>query len=191
MSDSPNSKTTVITPVGIGCYVFLFHPQPSMNPGGEPSYAITMVFPKGTDLRELKTAAKAAAEKKWGNKIPTNLRNPFRDGDSDKPDDPTFANSIFITARTKQRPGVVDRRREPLAEEFDVYSGMKCRASVTAFAYDTAGNKGVSFALNNVQKVGDGTRLSGRKPADQEFAGAPELPPEEITAEESSSSMFD
>lgn len=177
MSEAP--KTTVITPPAIGCYVFLDRPQPSMNPGGDPQYSITLLFDKTADISALKAAAKAAVVKKWGTKIPSNLRNPFRDGDTDKPDDPSFAGKIFVTARTKQKPGVVDRNRQPLADPaFDAYSGMRCRASITAFAYDTAGNKGASFALNNVQKVGEGTRLSGRRAADEEFAGAPELPDE-------------
>lgn len=188
MSDAP--KTTVITPPAIGCYVFLNRAQPSMNPGGDPQFSITLLFDKSEDLSALKAAAKAAVIKKWGNKIPSNLRNPFRDGDTDKPDDPSFAGKIFITARTKQKPGVVGRDRQPLPDpEFDVYSGMKCRASITAFAYDTAGNKGASFALNNVQKLGDGTRLSGRRAAEEEFATAPELPPED-PANSSSEDMF-
>ncbi len=186
-------KTTIITPPATGCYVFLTRPQPSMNPGGDPQYAITLVFPKSANLSELKAAAKAAAEKKWGNKIPTNLRNPFRDGDTDKPDDPVFANSIFISARTKQKPGAVAPDRQPLPEpEFDLYSGMRCRASVTAFAYDTAGNKGVSFALNNVQKLADGDRLSGRKAAEDEFASAPPVPEEsQPIPAQGDTSMFD
>lgn len=189
---SDQVKLNVITPVCTGCYVFLNKPQPSMNPGGEPSYAITLVFPKTTDLSALKAAARAAVTKKWGSKVPANLRSPFRDGDTDKPDDPTFAKSIFITARTKQRPGVVGRDRMPLPEpEFDIYSGMRCRASVTAFAYDTSGNRGVSFALNNVQKVGEGDRLSGRKPAEAEFAAAPPLPDDDTTVASADTSMFD
>jgi hypothetical protein len=185
-------KTTVITPPAIGCYVFLTRAQPSMNPGGDPQFAITLVFPKTADLSEMKAAAKAAAEKKWGNKIPSNLRNPFRDGNSDKPDDPTFADSIFVSARTKQKPGAVGPDRQPLNEpDFDLYSGMRCRASVTAFAYDTAGNKGVSFALNNVQKLADGERLSGRREASDEFASAPPLPEEAAAPPQGDTSMFD
>lgn len=192
---NPNAKkTTVITPPATGCYVFLTRPQPSMNPGGDPQFGITLVFPKTTPLADLKQAAYLAAAKKWGNKIPSNLRSPFRDGDTDKPDDPLFANSMFISARTKQAPGAVGPDRQPLPNpEFDLYAGMRCRASITAFAYDTAGNKGVSFALNNVQKLADGERLSGRMDAESEFANAPPLPEElQATAPaETGSSMFD
>ena len=148
------------------------------------------MFLKTTDLKELKAAAQAAAHKKWPNKLPNKLRSPFRDGDTDKGDDPVFANATFITARTKQKPGVVGWDVKPLADpEFDVYSGMRCRASITAFGYDQAGNTGVSFALNNVQKLGDGDRLSGRKPAEQEFAAA--APPEAGDLPESRDAMFD
>ena len=47
---------------------------------------------------------------------------------------------------------------------------MYVRASLIAFAYDTQGNKGVSFALGNVQVYDDGARLDNRKAAADEFA---------------------
>lgn len=192
MSTEKKRAEAVITPVGTGCYVFLSKPQPGMNPGDEPQFAITLVFPKSTDLKALKQAAQAAAIRKWGDKIPPNLRSPFRDGNIDKSDDATFADSIFITARTKQMPGLVGRDRQPLPDPaMDAYSGMQCRASITAFAYDQKGNKGVSFALNNVQKVSDGARLSGRKPADQDFEGAADLPEDEGAPATTNGSMFD
>lgn len=40
---------------------------------------------------------------------------------------------------------------------------------MTAFAYDMPTSKGVSFALNNVQKLGDGKRLDGRVAATDDF----------------------
>ena len=44
------------------------------------------------------------------------------------------------------------------------------RFSITAFGYDVKGNKGISFALNNVQKWADGERLDGRVRAEDEFS---------------------
>ena len=49
----------------------------------------------------------------------------------------------------------------PVIDPDDIYSGCICVASVTAFAYDQAGNKGVSFFLNSVLKLRDGDRLGG------------------------------
>jgi len=163
------STTTVVTPEATASYAYVFEARPSLNPGGAPEFSVVLVFDKDQDLSKLKAAARLAVTKKWGDKAPPGLRSPFRDGDADKPGDPTFAGKTFVTAKSKQRPGVVDQALRPIIDPMQFYSGCRCRASLYAFAYDTSGNKGVSFLLNNVQKLGEGTRLSGRRPAEQDF----------------------
>jgi hypothetical protein len=47
---------------------------------------------------------------------------------------------------------------------------MHARATVAPFAYNQAGNRGVSFALNNLQICRmDGERLDGRRAAKEDF----------------------
>lgn len=167
--DPKDKGTTVITPVAIATYANVWKARPSLNPERGDQYSIVLVFPKGTDLSPLQKAAKLAVSKKWGDKPPSSLKNPFRKGDVDKPDDPTFKGAIFITARTNNKPGIVDSKVQPILDEMDFYSGCKCRASVYAMAYDQKGSKGVTFLLNNLQKVADGDRLAGRKKAEDEF----------------------
>jgi len=162
-------QLTVVTPEATACYAYVHEPRPSLNPGGEPQYSITLVFPKSTDLSKLKAAARAAAQLKWGDKMPSALRSPFRDGDEDRSDDPVFSNTIFVTAKCRDKPGLVDAALNPILNPMDFYSGVKCRASLYAFAYDTSGNKGVSFILNNLQKLSDGDRLAGRRRAEDDF----------------------
>jgi hypothetical protein len=162
-------ELTVVTPPATACYAFVWEPRQSLTPGTDPQYSITLVFPKTTDLSTLKRAAKAAVAKKWGDKPPPGLRSPFRDGDEDRPGDPVFANSTFISAKSKQQPGIVDHARRPILEQTAFYSGVRCRAEVYAFAYDKNGNRGVTFFLNNLQKLGDGARLAGRRPAESVF----------------------
>jgi len=41
--------------------------------------------------------------------------------------------------------------------------------SLNAFAYDRAGNRGISLGLNNIQKLADGERLDGRLKAEDDF----------------------
>ena len=63
------------------------------------------------------------------------------------------------------RPGVVDKQHNPIdLEEMDtfLYGGMYARAAIAAFAYDTKGNKGISFGLNAIQIVKDGEPLGSR-----------------------------
>lgn len=160
---------TVVTPPALASYAYVWRPRPSLKQGGEPQYSITLVFPKGTDLGPVRNAAKLAAVNRWGAKLPSGLRQPFRSGDTDRPNDPLFKGSIFITARTNTKPGIVDKDLQPIIDEMDFYSGCKCRASVYAMAYDQGGNRGVSFLLNNLQKLADGTRLSGRRPPEEDF----------------------
>lgn len=168
MSAQPASQQglTVITPEAVAAYAYVWKPRPKMNGQGE-EFSIVLVFDKKADLSRLRKAAALAASKKWGDKIPKGLKNPFRNGD--EKEDPLFHGKTFITARTQQKPGIVDKHVEPILDETEFYSGCKCRASVYAHAFDQQGSKGVTFLLNNLQKTGEGTRISGRRNAEDEF----------------------
>lgn len=135
---------------------------------GDPKYAITMLFDKDADLTEMKKAAEAAAKEKWADKIPKNLRSPFRDGDEKELDG--YAGKIFVRASSKSKPGVVDQNVKPIVDPSEFYPGCYARATVVAFAYEAKGNKGVSFALLNVQKLGDGEAFGNRSNPEDDFA---------------------
>jgi hypothetical protein len=138
---------------------------------GEPKYSIVMLFDKKkADLSALKKAYAEAATAKWGDKSkwPKNLRNPFRDGD-EKAETEGYEGCTFISASSKQRPGLVDQQLNPILTEDAFYGGCYARATLTAFAYDWMGNKGVSFGLQNIQKIRDGEAFSGRKRAEDDF----------------------
>jgi len=167
---------TIITPQAILSYPHLFQPS-APNPLAEPVYSCTLVFPPGTDLSALKEAALEAAREKWGDKAEAGIRAgkirmPFRTDAAEKgyPE-----GSIFINVKSKTKPGAVSRYAGPdgkplrIEDEQELYPGCLVRASVRPFTYDTNGNRGVSFALNNIQKLGDGERLDGRRRAEDEF----------------------
>jgi hypothetical protein len=143
-----------------------------------------MLFPKDTDMSALRKAIEIAAVEKWGNdkaKWPKPLRNPLRDGD-EKSDLNGYAGHYFVAASSqKMRPGLVDRHRQPITEESQFYAGCWAMATVVAFAYDKAGNRGVSFSLQNVMKVRDDEAFSGRRRAEDDF-GDIELPDDSSTA---------
>jgi len=173
---SQNRK--VITPVGILSYPHLFTPQDPMEEGGVPKFGAVLIFEEGTDLTELRRAVAAAAQEKFGEKTKAmlksgKLRLPFRD-DWEEKNYPE--NSVFINAKSSNPPGIVGRYADPdtgkaqrIENEDDVYPGMYAKFSVTAFGYDHKGNRGVAFAINNVQKWADGERLDGRVKAEDEF----------------------
>lgn len=147
--------------------------KPKSFQGQDAKFSITMLFPKDIDLKELNRAAFKAKVEKWGkdkSKWPKRLRTPFRDGDVDKPDMTGYPGCIFVTASAKEDnpPGMVDRQRERIDAK-EIYAGCYARASLIAFAYDTAGNCGVSFSLQNIQKWADGKKFSGKKDAEDEF----------------------
>ena len=152
--------------------------------GQEPKFSIVMLFDNKTDLGKapvgkdgkpasvsMKQAVFNAATEKWGpkEKWPKNLRLPFRDG-NEKEDLNGYANTIFVTATSKQRPGVINQKMKPIVKEDEsFYAGCYARATLIAFAYDKAGNRGVSFSLQNLQKTRDGEQFSGRRAAEDEF----------------------
>lgn len=172
--------STVLTPKFRVSYPNIFKPVVNKL-SGQSEYSLQALFPKGTDLTKLKQVAKEVAEAKWGkDKLPKNLKSPFRDqSDRAKEDEETGkttmpagyeAGAIYMNLKSKQRPSVVDQKVEEIIDDSQFYAGCWARASIVAFAYDQAGNKGVSFALRNIQKVADGDPLSGRTTAQDDFS---------------------
>jgi hypothetical protein len=51
----------------------------------------------------------------------------------------------------------------------EFYAGCFARATIRAFAYDKNGNKGVSFALQNVQKLKNGEPFGSKRKAEDDF----------------------
>jgi hypothetical protein len=118
----------------------------------------------------LKAAAKAALATKWGDKVPAKVRNPLRDGDTETKGDgsalgPEYKDHFFMTVKSSKRPGIIDSSGVELLGSDDVASGDWGRVSLNAYAYDAAGNKGVSFGLNNVQLMNKGESLGGGRPS--------------------------
>jgi hypothetical protein len=76
----------------------------------------------------------------------------------------------FINANSQQKPGVVDADLNPILDRSEFYSGCFGRASISFFAYNTSGSKGIGCGLNNVQKLKDGDKLGGSATAAEDFA---------------------
>lgn len=142
--------------------------------GQEAKYGCTLIFDKAAqatpEFAAMKAAAGAAAKDKWGDKLPSNLRNPIRKcEEKDSYNVPEFEGCVFINVSTKQKPGVVDEKVQPIIEEGEIYGGCYVRCTLSVYAYDMSGNKGVSFGLRNVQKVGDGDSFGGRSRPENDF----------------------
>lgn len=177
---SATQSTKVITGFNTRwSYANVWEPKATVN-GGTPKYSVSLIIPKSdtVTIEKIKAAIELAyreGESKLkgnGKVVPplASLRTPLRDGDIDKPDDEAYANSYFINAKSDKAPGIVDAACNPILEHSEVYSGVYGRASITFFAYNNNGNKGIGVGLNHLQKIRDGEPLGGKVSAERDFA---------------------
>jgi hypothetical protein len=169
----------IITPEFRASWVALFRPVAGKaNPGAalkEPEYSIRAVFPPTADLSKLKEQAGIAATEKWA-VLPKSLNSPFRRNDElDNPIEGIGDDWIIMTFTAKKdkfsaKSHLVDAHNNGIMDETEVYSGAWFKAQVQSYAYDTAGNKGVSFGLRNVQMTRDDDPIGGGNgPANKAF----------------------
>lgn len=143
--------------------------------GSDPKYSVSCVIPKSDKktLAKINAAIEAAKEeakgKKWGGKIPPNLKLPLRDGDIERPDDENYANCMFLNANSSDKPGIVDRQVNPILDPMQVYSGCYCNVSLSLYGFNSNGNRGIACGLGNIQWLKDGERLSGKADAASDF----------------------
>ena len=159
----------ILTPEFRAAFVSLFKAsKPKTAPAEQaPKFSIRAVFPPNTDFAAMKAEAEVAAKEKWGDKIPKTLRSPFRRNDElDTPIDGIGDDWIVMTftAAENRRPGLVDANLNDIIDEVEVYSGAWFRAQVRPYAYEQQGNKGISFGLQNVQKLRDDDPMGSGKP---------------------------
>ena len=151
----------------------IFEPK-SIN-GSEAKYSVSCLIPKDDKktLLAIHKAVEAAKEdgkvRKWGGKLPPNLKLPLRDGDIDRPDDEAYAGCYFFNANSRQAPQVVDSKVQPILDQSEVYSGCYGKISVTFYGYNSNGNRGIAAGLGNIQKLKDGESLGGRTSAADDF----------------------
>ena len=176
------NATKVITGVNTRwSYANVWDPK-SIN-GGAPKYSVSLIIPKSdtATVEKIKAAIQAAYEegesklKGNGKTVPalSVLKTPLRDGDTERPDDEAYANSYFVNANSANPPGIVDADCQPIIERSEVYSGVYGRASISFYAYNKNGNRGIACGLNNLQKIRDGEPLGGRASAESDFGSEP------------------
>lgn len=171
--------TKVITgPKTRWSYANVWEPK-SIN-GGKPKYSVSLIIPKAdtATVNKVRAAIQAAYEdgesklKGNGRSVPAldAIKNPLRDGDKERPDDEAYAGCYFINANSDSAPGIVDANRQQILEHREVYSGVYGRASISFYAFNTNGNRGIACSLNNLQKIADGAPLGGKASAEEDFA---------------------
>jgi hypothetical protein len=155
-------------------YANVFKPK-SIN-GGEEKYSVSLIISKSDKetLKKINDAIKEAEKAgiaKFGAKFTSGagFKRPLRDGDADRSDDENYAESYFVNANSTTAPGIVDRRKTPILDQSEFYSGCYGRASLVFYPFSASGNRGIACGLQNLQKLEDGEPLGGRARAEDDF----------------------
>jgi hypothetical protein len=148
--------------------------------GGTPKFSVSLIIPKSDTktINAIKSAVEAAYKegeaKLRGNSrtVPalSAIKTPLRDGDTERPDDEAYKNAYFVNANATTAPGIVDADLNPILSRSEVYSGVYGRASITFYAFNSSGNRGIACGLNNLQKIRDGEPLGSKASAESDFA---------------------
>lgn len=167
------NNTKVVTGIVRLSYANVWEPK-SIN-GGAEKYSVSLIIPKSdkktiADIEKAIDNAIKEGASKFGGKIPNKaaLKLPLRDGDLER-DDEAYKDSFFVNANSTTPPQIVDTKVQPILDRSEVYSGVYARVSVTFYAFNSNGNKGIACGLGNIQKVRDGEPLGGRSNAIDDF----------------------
>lgn len=176
--------SSIITPPATLSFPQLYSPA-KVDPSDEnevPKYSCSLIFPADADLSELKQKVAETAIAEFGADAVAmlkdgRLKSPFIPGEKARAPEGT----TVLRVRSTRKPGVVsrvmgpDERPLPITDPSEMYAGAQVRASLGVFAYNKKTNKGVSFGLNNIQKLGEGERLDGVVDARDEFDADPDM----------------
>jgi hypothetical protein len=170
------NDTRVVTNKVKLSYANVWEPK-SIN-GGAERYSVSLIIPKDDKetidlINQAIDNAIEAGIGKFGGKKPNKatIKLPLRDGDVEK-DDSIYEGCYFINCNSKQAPQIIGSDKMPITNQSEVYSGCYARVSISMFAFNTNGNKGIACGLGNIQKLEDGEPLGGRTLAAEDFGEA-------------------
>lgn len=167
----------VVTGIVRFSYLFIFSPH-SIADGQAEKYSASIIIKK-SDTKTIEDCKKAIEEAykegqaklSNGKTCPplSSIKTPLRDGDVDRPDDPAYKDAYFINANAVKKPHVVDKDLNPIIDAEDAYSGCYGRASITFYAYNVNGNRGIACGLQNIQITEKGEALGTQSSAEDDF----------------------
>lgn len=177
------SKYTPKTAVRLS-YTNLIEARAQQNTDGTPglpTFSTAILIPK-TDKETVdgvKAAIKEALEEgvvsKWGGKKPNGLKNPLRDGDTEREDDPIYAGHYFINGKGpkggKERPVLLDKAGNETESSTVIYSGVEAKVQLQFYPFDKNGNKGVACGISAVMSLETGEPLGNTVTADSAREG--------------------
>lgn len=111
-----------------------------MEGSDRAKYSVSILISKtdSATLARVKEAIDTALKEgiaKLGGKIPPTWKNPLRDGDIERPDNPEYAGHMFVNANSDNRPGIVDVNLNPIIEKRNsTPDAMAGRRSTSTFS---------------------------------------------------------
>lgn len=190
MAEAKPKRVKLLSPVGRLCFPAIFN-KARLFEGAttEPKFELTLVFDKAylkshpdelARFNAMRQAADKACVEKFKKPLKeavtkiANFRDPFRDGEEKEHLGGFGPGTIYIKAKSKNRPGVVAAdAKTPIDDPSLLYAGCYVRVSLGVWAYDNV-SKGVSFWINSVMFVRDGVRLDGQTNPEEDFDGMAE-----------------
>lgn len=187
----------ILTPEARLSFPVLFTPR-APEPGAEPKYSCTLLFPLDANLSALQKAMRDCAMEKWGPAAKEmvakhQLKWPIKNQEA-KSHLAGYREGHYLACSSKTAPGVVNAQLQRIIDPAEVWAGQIVIASVKPYAWaHPTGGKGVSFGLLNLMIVrDDGVRLDGRSAPEEDFAGLAQAePPESAPQAEEKSDLWD
>ena len=151
----------------------LFTASAPPNSNGQPAYSAQFVFPPThKSVGALQKLIQEAGVRQWKDQAAATLKAAaangklcLRNGD-DKSNYEGYAGNLYLSARTKTRPTIIDQNKQPITEESGLlFSGCWVNVMVDIFPY-IKGSKGVGAGLKVVQLVKPDTAWGGGAPVD-------------------------
>lgn len=148
----------------------------TVNGEGAPAFSASFILPKNhPQIKEINAAIEAVAKEKWGPKADAVLKAArasdkvaLHDGDA-KSEYDGYAGNLYVSARNKSRPLVVDKDRTPLGvADGKPYGGCYVIASVDFWAQDNNYGKRINASLRGVQFFADGDAFAGGGAANED-----------------------
>lgn len=149
----------------------------SFGGDGDPAFSASFLFEPGSKAhKDVEAAIKQVAELKWERRAGATLEKIRAAGKlclqpGERKGGDGYEGMMYVSARNKQRPLVLDRDKRPLtATDGRPYAGCYVNASVDIWAQDNQYGQRVNAALNGVQFLSDGEAFgAGAPPSAEDF----------------------
>lgn len=148
----------------------LFTPREDLS--GREMFDCVLFFDRNSQTaKRLRDAYDALKDDPENKKIfaSGNVEYPVKDGDEVADRYPEYAGKLYIKVKNSKKPVVLDADNVEIIDPSEIYSGCYVQAVLSAFCYNKAGHRGVSFWLQGIKKIADGEPIGGSRVTAADF----------------------